>query len=69
MKLHLQISEELGSALLDEALKDMPSDFAARVRANPVRSSEMMKLAIERRLVGVCQTPIEEHISNQGTEA
>jgi len=48
--LHLHISDELGAALLEEELKGVPSGFADRVRSSPLRSSEMIKLAIERRL-------------------
>jgi len=50
MKLHLHISDALGAALLEEELKNMPSGFAQRVRDNPLRASEMIKLAIERRI-------------------
>jgi len=50
VKLHLHISEELGAALLEEELNGVPSGYAERVRANPLRASELIKLAIERRL-------------------
>jgi hypothetical protein len=50
MKLHIQVSDDLATKLLDEGLVGLPADFADTIRGNAVKRSEIIKLVIQRHL-------------------
>jgi hypothetical protein len=60
VKLHIQLSETLATALLNEGLRGLPTDFAESISRSKVKSSEVIKLVIQRHLA-----TLEEVISER----
>lgn len=50
MKLHISLSDNMADKLLEEGLVGLPIDFAATIRNNAVKRSEIIKLVIQRHL-------------------